>query len=198
MTQLPPFLIEVFRLSLWLMLLVVIFVPLERLFAAHPQKFVRKGIGVDLGYYFLSGLVPALLMAPGRAAGLDRAARGARRRAGGVRRVAPLGEGARRAGGGRGRLLLGTSVESRDPLSLAVPLDPPQRRGTRLPGEHPRSSGRHGVRPILRPGSDVSVGIGRPDGCGRSAAPLVATLIGTIWGYFIHANVRWQSGRWSG
>ena len=42
--QLHEFLINVFRLSLWLTILVVIFVPLERLFAAHPQKVLRKGI----------------------------------------------------------------------------------------------------------------------------------------------------------
>ena len=39
-----------------------IFVPLERLFAAHPQKVLRKGIGVDLGYYFLNSLVIAFLL----------------------------------------------------------------------------------------------------------------------------------------
>src|SRR5208283_2860652 len=60
--HLHAFLISVVRLSLWLTILVVIFVPLEHLFAAHPQKVLRKGIGVDLVYYFLSGLVPALLL----------------------------------------------------------------------------------------------------------------------------------------
>ena len=42
--QLQVFLIDVLRLSLWLTILVVIFVPLERLFAAHPKKVWRKGI----------------------------------------------------------------------------------------------------------------------------------------------------------
>ncbi len=39
-----------------------IFVPLERLFAVQPAKIIRDGIGADLGYYFLGGLVTALLL----------------------------------------------------------------------------------------------------------------------------------------
>src|SRR5262245_37551231 len=61
-TQLPPFLSEAIQVALWLTILVAIFVPLERLFAAHPQKVLRKGIGADLCYYFLSSLLPALLL----------------------------------------------------------------------------------------------------------------------------------------
>src|SRR5262245_35058987 len=60
--QPPPFLLEVLRVSLWLAILVAVFVPLERLFAVRPQKVLRKAILVDLGYYFLSSLLPALLL----------------------------------------------------------------------------------------------------------------------------------------
>ena len=60
--QLPQFLVDVLWLSLWLTILVAIFVPLERLFAAVRRKFLRKGIFVDVGYFFLSGLLPALLL----------------------------------------------------------------------------------------------------------------------------------------
>ncbi len=60
--MLPPMVPSIVRLSLWLTILVVIFVPLERLFAVHPQKVLRKGIVIDLGYYFLSSLLPALLL----------------------------------------------------------------------------------------------------------------------------------------
>ena len=42
--------------------LIAIFVPLERLFAQRPTKFLRPQIGNDLTYYFLSSLVPAALM----------------------------------------------------------------------------------------------------------------------------------------
>ena len=53
---------DVFRLSIWLLLLMIIFVPLERLFAVHPHKVFRKSLATDLGYYFLSSLVPKMLL----------------------------------------------------------------------------------------------------------------------------------------
>jgi len=48
---------------LWLLLLALIFLPLERLFALHPKKFFRKALAQDVGYYFISGIVPGLLLA---------------------------------------------------------------------------------------------------------------------------------------
>ena len=57
------FLTGVARQCAWLLLLVLIFVPLERLFALHPQKFFRKALAQDVGYYFISSLVPGLLLA---------------------------------------------------------------------------------------------------------------------------------------
>jgi sterol desaturase/sphingolipid hydroxylase (fatty acid hydroxylase superfamily) len=61
--QLPALLINLIRLCLWLLVLAVIFLPLERLFGLHPQKIRRTAIAVDIGYYFLSGLLPGLLLA---------------------------------------------------------------------------------------------------------------------------------------
>jgi sterol desaturase/sphingolipid hydroxylase (fatty acid hydroxylase superfamily) len=60
--QLMMFAREVVRTALWLVLIVVIFVPLERLFAVRPQKFFRKALLQDLGFYFISSLVPGLLL----------------------------------------------------------------------------------------------------------------------------------------
>jgi sterol desaturase/sphingolipid hydroxylase (fatty acid hydroxylase superfamily) len=53
---------DVLRLGIWLLLLMVVFVPLEKLFAVHPQKVFRKSFPVDLGYYFLTSLVPKMLL----------------------------------------------------------------------------------------------------------------------------------------
>jgi hypothetical protein len=47
--NLPSFAVDLVRLSLWLAILTAIFVPIERLFALHPAKIPRKGIGADLG-----------------------------------------------------------------------------------------------------------------------------------------------------
>jgi sterol desaturase/sphingolipid hydroxylase (fatty acid hydroxylase superfamily) len=51
------------RLFAWLFILSAIFLPLERLFGLHSQKFFRKGLLQDLGYFFINGLVPSLLLA---------------------------------------------------------------------------------------------------------------------------------------
>jgi sterol desaturase/sphingolipid hydroxylase (fatty acid hydroxylase superfamily) len=58
----PTFAVDVVRLCLWLAILTAIFVPLERMFALHPGKIFRKGAGADLGYFFLGGLTTSLLL----------------------------------------------------------------------------------------------------------------------------------------
>ena len=61
--HLLAFVMSVLRLGAWLLLLALIFLPLERLFGLQPQKIFRKATAIDLGYYFISGLVPGLLLA---------------------------------------------------------------------------------------------------------------------------------------
>ena len=62
MHGLMTFFLSVVRLCAWLVLLSLIFVPLEALFALHPEKFFRRALAQDIGYYFISGLIPALLL----------------------------------------------------------------------------------------------------------------------------------------
>lgn len=50
-------------LSTWLAVIAVIFVPFEWLFALRPRKTLHRGLAQDLGYYFINGLVPAMLLA---------------------------------------------------------------------------------------------------------------------------------------
>ena len=61
-SALSHFVLQLLRLSIWLVLLTVVFVPLERLFAIHPEKIFRKAIATDISYYFLSSLVPSILL----------------------------------------------------------------------------------------------------------------------------------------
>ncbi len=51
------------RLFVWLVLLALIFVPLERLCALHPQRVFRRGLWTDLGYYWLGAILPGLVLA---------------------------------------------------------------------------------------------------------------------------------------
>jgi sterol desaturase/sphingolipid hydroxylase (fatty acid hydroxylase superfamily) len=55
-------LLSLARSAAWLAILVAIFVPAERMFALHPQRILRKEVAVDVAYYFLNGLVIALLL----------------------------------------------------------------------------------------------------------------------------------------
>jgi len=66
--QLPAFGMSLFRLCVWLVLLAAIFTPLERLFAGRPRPVLRARLGSDLVYYFLNNLLPPLILAPPLAA----------------------------------------------------------------------------------------------------------------------------------
>jgi hypothetical protein len=56
------FLLSLAQAGSWLALLCLVLVPLERLWPVRRQPVLRPGILVDLGYYFLNSLLPALLL----------------------------------------------------------------------------------------------------------------------------------------
>jgi sterol desaturase/sphingolipid hydroxylase (fatty acid hydroxylase superfamily) len=193
--QLQGFLIDVVRLSLWLAILAAIFVPLERLFAAHPQQVFRKQIVTDLGYYFLSGLLTAVLLSfPVALLALL------------VRHLVPedfrqfmtvqplwtkavFGFVAGEVGYYWGHRLsheipflwkfhsIHHSAEQIDFLvnTRAHPID--------------MVFGRFcGLIPIYL------LGLSGPGGTKESQVAVIVTLIGTVWGFFIHANLWWRFG----
>jgi sterol desaturase/sphingolipid hydroxylase (fatty acid hydroxylase superfamily) len=192
--QVDALLISILRLCLWLAILVAIFVPLEQLFAAHPQKIFRKGLGPDLIYYFLSSLLPAVVLsAP---IGLVAWA---------VHAVVPAG------------FLAATAAMPLWARALAglVAGEIGYYWGHRLSHEIPflwrfhsiHHSAEHvdflvntrahpvdlvfgkfcGLVPIY------VLGLAGPSVPG-SQIPVIVTLIGTTWGFFIHANLRWRFG----
>src|SRR5260370_3036880 len=65
--RLLAFAVDFVRLCMWLLILMIVFVPLERLCALHPQKVFRKAFLTDVAYCFLSGLLPKLLLVPSMA-----------------------------------------------------------------------------------------------------------------------------------
>jgi sterol desaturase/sphingolipid hydroxylase (fatty acid hydroxylase superfamily) len=190
-----PMLIEIFRLSIRLTILVAIFVPLERLFAAHPQRLLRKGIVADLGYYFINSLAIAFLLS----IPLGLMAWVAHRTIPGsvLAATAALPLWARVVAG----LVAGEigyywghrlshevpflwdfhsihhSAEEIDFLvnSRAHPLDLVFGRIC-------------GLAPLY------ALGLGGPLGASGSLVPFLVSLMGLSWGYFIHANVRWRFG----
>ena len=56
------FLLNVGSLSVWLALLVALFVPLEWLFGLPPAKRWRRQMGVDLCWYFINSFLPAAVL----------------------------------------------------------------------------------------------------------------------------------------
>jgi sterol desaturase/sphingolipid hydroxylase (fatty acid hydroxylase superfamily) len=188
-------LIPILRLSLWLAILAVIFVPLERLFAVNPQKILRKGIGNDLCYYILNSFLPSMLLS--LPVGLlawtvHRAVPG-----GFLAATAALPLWARMFAG----LVAGEigyywghrwsheipflwrfhsihhSAEHVDFLvnTRAHPVDMVFGRLC-------------GLVPIY------VLGLGGPVGPAGTLVPVLVTLVGTVWGFFIHANLCWRFG----
>jgi sterol desaturase/sphingolipid hydroxylase (fatty acid hydroxylase superfamily) len=191
-----PFARDVLRVIVWLVLLIAFFVPLERLFGVHPQKIFRKSFPTDLSYYFLNSLVPnMLLIVP--AAFI----------AWGLHYVVPQGLHLRVAGmplwtRAGAALIVGEfgfywghrwthevpllwrfhavhhSAEEIDWLvgSRGHPFD---LVFVRLCGFVPM----------------YALGLAKPMAGSRlDTVPLLVLLAGTVWGFFIHANVRWRFG----
>jgi sterol desaturase/sphingolipid hydroxylase (fatty acid hydroxylase superfamily) len=193
--HLLSFLMSWVRLCAWLLVLALIFLPLERLFGLHRQRFFRKSLAQDLGYYFINGLVPGLLLA----VPLSLAALGAHAvvpwRIQSAVAAWPLWQ----------RILAGLVVgeigfywghrwthqipflwrfhsihHSPEHLyfllsSRAHPLD---NVFTRLCGLVPA----------------YILGVADPLTPTGSLVPLVIVLVATAWGFFIHSNVRWRLG----
>lgn len=190
------FLSDVLRLALWLAILVIVFVPLEHWFAVQPHKALRKQVWVDLCYYFLNSLLPvAILSIPAAILGWAslRLLPGAY-----LDNVSQLPFWAKATVG----LVVGEtgyywghrlshhipflwrfhavhhSAEEMDFLvnTRAHPLDMVFSRTCAL-------------IPIYAFG--LAGTSATPKG---AAVPVVVTLIGTMWSFFVHANIRWKFG----
>ena len=189
------FLIDVFRLCLWLVILTVIFVPLERLFAQKREKILRKDIGADLAYYFVNSLLPAVLMSV--PLGLAAWA---------VHRLVPAGFLA---------TVGGQPFWTRMIAALVV-AETGYYWGHRMMHQVPALWRFHSVHhsathidflvntrahPIDMVFGRLCgtiplyvVGLAVPAGAAAGTLPVLITLAGTVWGFFIHANVNWRLG----
>ncbi|MCY2962229.1 MAG: sterol desaturase family protein, partial [Planctomycetota bacterium] len=169
--------------------------PLERLFAAHSQPIWRRGIVADLGYYFLSSLLPALLLSfP-------------------ISLLSTLVRGLMPAD-----FLLETASLTLWARALVglVASEIGYYWGHRWRHEIPWLWKFHAIHHSA-PQLDFLVntrahpvdlvfgrfcslaplhmlGLGGPVDANGSLVPVIVTLIGTFWGFFIHANLRWRFG----
>lgn len=187
--------VEIARLSLWLALLLAIFVPLEKAFALRKQRTLRNAFGVDVALYFINSLVPKLaLIAPLSLL------------AGVVHHYAPVGL-YTWAGGLPYALRLAAALVAGEigaywghRWSHEIPLlwrfhavhhsaeevdwlvnthaHPVDMIFTRLCGLIPM----------------YVLGLAQPMATRVDLVPVLVTIAGTLWGFFIHANVSWRFG----
>ncbi len=187
--------LDIGRLGIWLILLMAIFIPLERISGLRPQKVFRKAFSTDVIYFFLSGLLPKLLLIlPMTAlawvlhrfvpsslystmAGLPVAFRFAA-----AMFVGEVGAYWGHRWSHEIPLLwrfhaIHHSAEEIDWLvhTRAHPVD---MVFTRLCAFVPM----------------YALGLAQPMGNSVDLVPVLVTIVGTVWGFFIHANVSWRFG----
>jgi sterol desaturase/sphingolipid hydroxylase (fatty acid hydroxylase superfamily) len=190
-----PYALEILRISFWLTVLTVVFIPMERLFALRPKKIFRKAIVTDVGYYFVNSLVPGFLLSFPLAllAGL-------------THRILPAGFIS---------FVVALPLWARLPLGMIVG-EIGFYWGHRWSHEIPLlwrfhaihhsaehldylvSSRAHPLDMVFTRMCEFvpmyMLGLASPMTFRGNLVPIIVTVIGTFWGYFIHANVRWRFG----
>lgn len=186
---------KVAQLAFWIAIIAAAFAPLERLFAVRRHQFLRKGFWTDLGYYFLNGLTIATLVSlPASLIGWT------------VHQILPaafletMGNLPIAA-----RMILGLIVGETGyywahRLSHEIPLL------WRFHAVHHSAeevdflvnSRAHPVDMVFGRVCGILpmyvLGLAGPVNLEGSAVPIAVTLFGALWGFFIHANLKWRFG----
>jgi sterol desaturase/sphingolipid hydroxylase (fatty acid hydroxylase superfamily) len=193
--QLKAHVLQILRLSAWLVILAVVFIPLERLFALRPMKIFRKGIVTDVGYYFLNGIVPALVLS----SPLALVAWWTHRLlpAGFISMVVGLPLWARLfAGMVAGEVGYYWGHRWSHEIPLLWRFHAVHHSAEEV--DYLVSTRAHPVDIVFSRLCEFTpmyvLGLASPVDFKGSLVPVLVTVIGTLWGFFIHANVNWRFG----
>ncbi len=194
MWQLPAVVQDILRLSIWLILLGFVFLPIERFFALSRHTILRKEIGNDLGYFYLNGLLMSTLL------GVPLAIL-----AWAANRIVPESF---------LQIVAALPMWASLPISLVIAeigfywshrwthQIPLLWRFHAIHHSAPRvdymvNTRMHPVDMVFERLVGLAplyvLGLAHPTPSG-SLVPVIVTLAGTFWGFFIHANVRWRLG----
>jgi sterol desaturase/sphingolipid hydroxylase (fatty acid hydroxylase superfamily) len=186
---------QILKLAAWLVILAVVFSPLERLFALHPKKIFRKGIVTDVGYYFLNGVVPGFLLSfP-----LALIAWFAHRLlpAGFISIIVAMPLWARlSAGMVVGEIGYYWGHRWSHEISFLWRFHAVHHSAEEV--DYLVSTRAHPLDMVFTRLCELTpmyvLGLASPIAFKGSLVPILVTLIGTMWGFFIHANVNWRFG----
>jgi sterol desaturase/sphingolipid hydroxylase (fatty acid hydroxylase superfamily) len=185
---------QALHLGVWLALLTVIMLPLERLFAISPHRRRPREIAADLAFYFMNGVLPTTLLAIPLAL-LAAVVRQATPQTY-VEWVAALPLGAKIAAG---LVISEIGAYWGHRWSHEIPFlwrfhsihHAPEHLdwlvNTRAHPVDMVFTRLCGLTPLY------ILGLAQPAGSG-ALVPVIVTVAGTFWAFFIHANLRWRLG----
>jgi sterol desaturase/sphingolipid hydroxylase (fatty acid hydroxylase superfamily) len=188
--------LEILRLSALLILMVALFGTLERVWGLHTSKLFRKAFGTDLAYYFLNALSSKLLL---------------------IVPLAVLSAFAHHMFAGRLYGTVGSWPMGLRLAAAAVVSDVGAYWGHRWSHEIPWLWRFHAVHHSAEeldwlvnsrahPLDIVFtrlcgyvpmyvLGLAQPmAGSQMDLVPVLVAFVGTLWGFFVHANLRWRFG----
>jgi sterol desaturase/sphingolipid hydroxylase (fatty acid hydroxylase superfamily) len=193
--HLQALLMSAARSGAWLLLVTLLFLPLEHAFALHARAFFRKSLPQDLAYFFINALVPGLLLAIPLSLTVAAAHLIVPYKMQAAVATWPLWQ----------RILAGLVVGE-------IGFYWGHRMSHEIPFLWRFHSIHHGEQHVYFLTSSRAhpidnafirlcglvpaclLGVASPLAPNGSVVPALIVLVATLWGFFIHANLRWRLG----
>ena len=192
LAQLPR---ETVRTAAWLIALLAVFVPLERIFALHRQRMLRRAFASDVLYYFLSNLLPRiLLIVPLSALAWT------------IHQILPGGPYPLAASLPLWARLTGAQIVGECGAYWGHRLMHRIPALWRFHAVHHSAeemdwlvnTRAHPLDILITKLCELTpmylLGLAQPQGNAADAVPVLVVIVGSLWSFFIHANLNWRFG----